>query len=82
MFWGGWTGIAFQSGGAVLGFKKAIGLGKNVPGAFNSAKHGIKVMGNAEFWISKGREAKDAAYHIKQNIDGIEYKKGCKVCES
>jgi hypothetical protein len=46
---GGLIGVAAQSGGAILGFKKALGLGKNVPGAFNSAKHGIKVAGNAEF---------------------------------
>jgi hypothetical protein len=79
---GGAIGVASQSVGAVAGFNKFVGLGKNCEGALNSAIHGIKVAGTIEFWTSKGFEAKDAIKHIAHKDNGIEYKVGCNVCES
>ena len=81
-FTGGVVGVAAQGVGAVAGFEKFAGLGKNAGNCIASAKHGIKVAGTIEFWTSKGFEAKDATMHIAHKYDGIEYKTGCKVCES
>ena len=81
-FTGGCLGVAAQGAGAVAGFNRVAGLGKNCEGLFNSAIHGIKVGGTIEFWTSKGFEGKDALIHVIHKEDGIEYKVGCKVCES
>jgi len=81
-FTGGCLGVAAKGVGAVAGFNKAAGLGKNCVGSFNSAVHGIKVAGTIEFWTGKGFEAKDALSHLDHKQNGIEYKVGCKVCES
>ena len=49
---GGVVGAAAQGVGAVAGFNKFAGLGKNCEGALNSAIHGIKVGGDIEKVVS------------------------------
>lgn len=81
-FTGGVVGVAAQGVGAVAGFEKFAGLGKNTGNCIASAKHGIKVAGTIEFWTSKGFEAKDAAWHVSHKLAGINYDSDCAVCKS
>jgi len=83
---GGAFGVAAQSAGAVAGFNKFAGLGKNCEGALNSAIHGIKVGGDIEKAISLLKDAGFTYYEAKVHIDhvkeGYDYKSWCKVCNA
>jgi len=81
-FTGGVIGAAAKGVGAVAGFEKVAGLGKNCGTCIASAKHGIKVAGTIEFWTGKGFEVKDALKHMKHWLDGINYETGCVICET
>lgn len=81
-FTGGVVGVAAQGVGAVAGFEKFAGLGKNAGNCIASAKHGIKVAGTIEFWTSKGFEVKDATWHVSHKLAGINYDSDCAVCKS
>jgi len=81
---GGVVGAAAQGVGAVAGFNKFAGLGKNCKDCIAAAKHGIKVGGDIEKVISLLKDAGFAANEAQEHVDhvraGYDYKSWCKVC--